>query len=167
MSQLISLSHPDARAPHRVGGKAAALARLKAAGVPVLRGLIIPVEVFDGFLADQVQNVARADRSDRIRSGTLPPDLAGDLRAQVAKLGDRVVVRSSGLDEDGAESSWAGQFETVIGVRPGDETEAAILECWASAFNERAVAYQARKGGTLRPRMAVLIQPVVEPRCAG
>lgn len=167
MSQLISLSHPDARAPHRVGGKAAALARLKAAGVPVLRGLIIPVEVFDDFLADQVQNVARADRSERIRSGTLPPDLGGELRAQVAKLGDRLVVRSSGLDEDGAESSWAGQFETVIGVRPGDETEAAVLECWASAFNERSVAYQARKGRTLSPRMAVLIQPVVEPRCAG
>jgi phosphoenolpyruvate synthase/pyruvate phosphate dikinase len=133
----------------------------------VLPGLIIPVEVFDAYLADQVGDVAMGERSQRIRSGTLPPDLGGELREQVAKLGPRVVVRSSGLDEDGAEASWAGQFETVFGVRPGDETEAAVLACWASAFDEKALAYQSQKGRNHRPRMAVLIQPVVEPRCAG
>jgi pyruvate,water dikinase len=135
--------------------------------VLVLPGLIIPVEVFDAYLTDQVGDVAMGERSQRIRSGTLPPDLAGELREQVAKLGSRVVVRSSGLDEDGAEASWAGQYETVFGVRPGDETEAAVLACWASAFDERALAYQSQKGRNHRPRMAVLIQPVVEPRCAG
>ena len=71
------------------------------------------------------------------------------------------------MSEDGPHTSWAGQLETVLSVRPGDETERAVLACWASAFRGRARAYSWRHGEGLPVDMAVLIQPMLEPRCSG
>lgn len=48
-----------------------------------------------------------------------------------------------GLDEDGAEHSFAGQHDIVLGVTTLDELERSVLRCWASAFSERAEAYHA------------------------
>jgi pyruvate,water dikinase len=102
-----------------------------------------------------------------ILGGTLDPVLAGALRTAVAGLGSQLVVRSSGVEEDGERESFAGQYDTVLGVAPGDETEAAVLRCWASAWSARAVAYRGRQESSMVPAMAVLIQPLVVPRCAG
>jgi len=171
VTPLISLDEPAAQNPSIVGGKAAVLSRLLDAGLVVLPGIVVPAHSLDDFLAEKGWT-ERADHgdptlSDDIRASRLGPKLAGALRSAAAELGDRVVVRSSGLDEDGETASWAGQFETVIGVQPGDETESAILACWASAFSARAAVYQDHHGEMGRVRLAVLIQMLAEPRCAG
>jgi phosphohistidine swiveling domain-containing protein len=171
VTPLIFLDEPAAQNTSIVGGKAAVLSRLMNAGHCVLPGVVVQAQSLDDFLAEKGWT-DRADRGDPtlaedIRSSRIGPELAGALRSAVAGLGECVVVRSSGIDEDGEAASWAGQFETVIGVRPGDETERAILTCWASAFVARVEAYQNHHGEAGRARLAVLIQPVVEPRCAG
>ncbi|MAY80997.1 MAG: hypothetical protein CL930_09465 [Deltaproteobacteria bacterium] len=171
MNVLISLDSPNAVDRSIVGGKAAVLAQLKANGMSVMSGFVIPAGELDTFLDSKgwSERAKKGDPSlsDAIRKTRLGPELAGALREACGRLGGQFVVRSSGIDEDGVESSWAGQFETVIGVHPGDETESAVLRCWASAFDARAEAYRSKTGKIHRVRLAILVQPVVESRCAG
>ena len=167
---LLTFNEAGARGRAEVGGKAAWLARLASAGLPVPPGLVIPVEVFRSFLErNGLWDAARrgdAGLDEAILAGTLDPDFAGRLRAAAARLGDRLAVRSSAVDEDERDVSFAGQYETVLGVSPGDETEAALLRCWASAYGPRARAY--RKGEVISPAgMAVIVQRLVDARCAG
>lgn len=171
VNRLISLEDRRAQEVGRVGGKAATLARLAASGVPVLPGVVIPTEALEQFLVQhglvELADCGDPSLSARIEQAELGADLAGVLRTAAAKLGPLVVVRSSAVEEDGEHASWAGQFETVIGVRPGDETERAVLKCWASAFSSRVAAYRGANEAQSRARLAVLIQPLIEPRCAG
>ena len=108
-----------------------------------------------------------AQLADDIVRSRLSPELADELRRAVGGLGEYLVVRSSAVCEDGQDASWAGQLETVLGVQVGEEAERAVLRCWASAFRARAKAYGERQGEHRTAEMAVLIQPMLEPRCAG
>jgi pyruvate,water dikinase len=72
-----------------------------------------------------------------------------------------VAVRSSAIGEDGAESSFAGQHETILNVRGVEAVTDAVLECWRSCANERATAYRATRGIDGPPRIAVLVQQMV------
>ncbi len=80
------------------GGKGAALAKL-AATFPVPAFFVIAAEAFD-------------------ESGLLP-DARESVNAGITQLGrgGRFAVRSSGREEDGADSAHAGQFETELNVR--------------------------------------------------
>jgi rifampicin phosphotransferase len=167
VNQLISLEDPRALDVGRVGAKAATLAQLRAEGVPVLPGCVVPADALSAVVAGIKAESGAAELCSAILHAVLPAELAGEIRTAAAKLGARLVVRSSAVDEDGEHASWAGQFETVLGARPGDETEAAVLRCLASAYNARSSAYGERRGRPSEVRMAVLIQPMIEPRCAG
>jgi len=80
----------------------------------------------------------------------------------------RVAVRSSGLDEDTAGSSLAGVHHSVLNVSGLDNVVAAIEQCWASYYEVPAVAARVRAGDhSPRPRLAVIIQAMVEPKLAG
>ena len=82
-----------------VGGKAASLGELMAAAVRVPDGVVLTVDGVE-----------------------LPPDERNrQIASAVERLGDGpFAVRSSGVAEDGAERSYAGMFETVLGVRTED-----------------------------------------------
>ena len=171
MTRLISLKDHRATDASVVGAKAAALARLHRQRVPVLPGLVIPVPALESFLEQQGW-LARArdpdaQLADDIASSRLDSGFADALRRAVGDLGEYLVVRSSAVCEDGQDASWAGQLETVLGVQVGEETERAVLQCWASAFRPRAKAYGEQQGEHRPAEMAVLIQPMLEPRCAG
>jgi phosphohistidine swiveling domain-containing protein len=156
----------------RVGAKAWALARLHRSGVSVPSGVVIPVEGLQEFLesngwSERARSGGDPSLQRDIRAANLSTDLRTAVQAAVAQYGEQLVVRSSGVDEDGPVDSFAGQLDSVLGVAPGAQLEAAILRCWASAWGERAQAYRARRGHAGPLSMAVLIQPVVHPRCAG
>ena len=167
---LLRLDQIGPRDRGRVGGKAVGLARLARAGLPVPPTLVVPVEVTQRFLKSNSLwgDAARGAPgiAQRILEGELDPDFAGELRAEAARLGELLAVRSSGVDEDGAAASYAGQYESFLGVSPGDATEHALKACWASAYAERVMAY--RDGQPPTPGgMAVVIQALIDARCAG
>ncbi len=193
--QLIPLERAAHLGRRRAGGKAMGLARLAERGLPVPPGVVIPVEAFQQFLrhnglwrsARRLFRAPDPQRASALRAavlaGQLPPPLAASLREHGARLGPTLVVRSSGVEEDAGEHSWAGVFHTEIGVRPGDELERAVLRCWASAFEERALAYRERHSigaGRIRvkvrekakerlggPGMALVVQHLVRARSSG
>ncbi|MER7003213.1 PEP/pyruvate-binding domain-containing protein [Dactylosporangium sp. NPDC000555] len=81
--------------------------------------------------------------------------------------GRAFAVRSSGLTEDSATASFAGQLETVLGARGLDEVLAAIRRCAASPQTDRARGYRAHLDLDGEPAAPVLVQELVEADHAG
>lgn len=128
--------------PARAGAKAATLAVLRAAGLPVPPGVVVP---------------PGAD-----------PDLAG--RHVVDALGDGpLAVRSSAPAEDGAERSFAGMFVTTLGVQGAADVAAAVRRTRESLTSARAAAYAGADGAqdARATGMPVLVMPLVDARWAG
>jgi pyruvate,water dikinase len=76
-------------------------------------------------------------------------------------------VRSSSPEEDLVSASFAGGYETMLGVR-GDELEQALQHCLASAFDERVFIYKREHGfDVLSPRIAVVVQQRIASEVAG
>lgn len=152
--------HEAAGAPLRlVGGKAANLARLAAAGFPVPEGAVLTTR------GTRLAREAPGDGDEAEPS--LPEDVREALAEAVAALGEGpLAIRSSGIDEDAADASYAGQYASYLDVRGRDEVERAVRRCLASARSPRLRAYRAAVGQEEAP-LAVLIQRMVPARAAG
>jgi pyruvate,water dikinase len=185
---ILNLDNPQATL-ERVGGKGASLARMAAAGLPVPPGFHITTDAYnryvdenhlgDGILSAAAQaqenDPASLDRaSAQIQSlfaqGTIPSDIGGAIRQRYDELGADapVAVRSSATAEDLPEMSFAGQLETYLNVRGGDEVIEAVKRCWASLWTGRAIGYRERH--RIRPEevsMAVVVQQLVAADAAG
>ncbi len=129
------------------GGKAFGLRRLRDAGFAVPAWIVVPADATEADLA--------------------PPLLAGALDAFLERYpGSAFAVRSSSLDEDGESHSFAGQFDTMLGVAAQDVPN-AVREVRMSANGERARAYRRHSGLAEDVSIAVIVQVMVEPIVAG
>lgn len=89
------------------------------------------------------------------------------LREAWAGLGaSPVAVRSSARGEDGAESSFAGQYDTVLNVEGYEALLAAIDQCVSSLDSARARDYSGRQEGD-EATMNIVVQRMVNARAAG
>jgi pyruvate,water dikinase len=137
----------DATAESAFGGKAVSLGAAIRAGLPVPPGVALGTSMVD--------RVAAGDQSavDRIMATPHIPDA-------------RLAVRSSAVGEDSADASFAGQHATKLNVRRAAVHE-AVRVVWASARTDAALAYRSRKGLPAGPRIAAVVQVLVEPVAAG
>lgn len=79
-----------------------------------------------------------------------------------------VAVRSSAINEDGDQHSYAGQFDTYLGVIGHKDLLEKVVDCWASLFTQRAISYSNHKRIASNPfSMAVIVQEMIYPICAG
>jgi phosphoenolpyruvate synthase/pyruvate phosphate dikinase len=78
-----------------------------------------------------------------------------------------VAVRSSGLTEDSASASFAGQHDTLLNVVGVDDLLVALRSCALSGSSEHARAYRSRAGLAEEALMPVLVQRLVIADCAG
>jgi pyruvate,water dikinase len=130
------------RSPDEIGGKAANLARLIAAGLPVPEGVVL--------------FPAAAGAAGRAA------ELAAIARDAVARLGPRLAVRSSAVVEDGAGLSAAGLFVSRLDVAPTD-LAAALADVLGAAGSPAIAAYLSRRGHRPDPpAIAVVIQRMVD-----
>ena len=143
----------------------------------VPRFIVVSANAFDRWVAGgkpwPQSEADAARRRDEVMALEIPSELCTAILAALTEQGLRdatVAVRSSAAAEDGAGASFAGQFETVLGVRAADARALmdALRSVWASAFLARVAAYRADRtvaaGGV---RMAVVIQELVHPDVAG
>lgn len=138
LEEVLWLGEPAAHDRARVGGKAAQLSRL-AARFEVPPGFCLP-------------------------AGTAASTAAAAYRELAQRLGEEnpaVAVRSSGVDEDGAAASFAGQHETFLHVRGEDAVVTCVEACAASAQADGALAYRRAHGLCEAAECAVLVQALV------
>ena len=185
---VVSLSSADAIDAARFGPKAANLAALGRAGLPIPDGICLDVAAYHRQIAaSNLETYARGAFSSensadarrcalRMKLGLLQQPITADVlepllvawRDLVASTSCLTVVRSSALVEDRHGSSFAGQFESYLGLESEADVITAVRACWAALWSTRALRYMASHD--LDPAdtgMAVLIQPLVRARAAG
>lgn len=165
---LIDLDDARALDPGVVGAKAARLAAAKRVGLPVLPGVVVPVDVARPAIA--TASAALADGgSGAARLAIMDVDVDGDvmaaLRVGTSRLDWPLVVRSSSPLETGGV--WAGAFSSFDEIGP-DDLRTAVRGVWASAFTVHALERCEAAGTDPRDvELAVLLQSQVHPVCAG
>ena len=133
---------------NRFGGKAAQLAEALRGGLPVPRGVALSVALVDAVARDE--------------SGA-----AGEVERAASLLRPPLAARSSAVGEDAHDASFAGQHLTCLNVPSAAEAVAAVSEISRSAHEGAAAGYRARLGLDEPPRVAVLLQELVDSDCAG
>lgn len=158
------------------GGKAAGLAAMLRAGLPVPDGFVVPFSAYRAAVRDLEQS-GHAGRGGPAASPSppeevLPRPLRDALGSALARLGpDAVAVRSSATGEDSDEASAAGQYETTLAVGGLAAVARAVRDCWASLHSTRATAYRSHsvhgRSGAGDLGMAVVVQRHVDAEVSG
>ncbi|MCX4759690.1 PEP/pyruvate-binding domain-containing protein [Streptomyces sp. NBC_01275] len=179
-----------------VGGKGASLGELTFAGAPVPPGYVVTTAAFEAFLhvldpggeirarvealeAEDIEAIAHATAPvrERIEAAELPEEIAAAIRDHYRDLDSEsdtpgepapVAVRSSATSEDAEDASFAGLQDTYLWVRGEDSLVEHVRRCWASLYSVESVSYRRRLGLPEQDlAMAVVVQRMIDPRCAG
>jgi pyruvate,water dikinase len=164
-AHIVWLGVAAAHDPFAVGGKAASLSRL-AARYPVPLGFALTTAVFDQDAASRGHEWPEHASEDALvlpaalRAAVL--DAYTTLAARCGLVNPAVAVRSSAVDEDGGDASFAGQHETYLNVVGPEAVLDAIQRCWRSFTAPHALEYRRRQGlPTAGVRVAILVQRLV------
>ncbi|HEY3474618.1 MAG TPA: PEP/pyruvate-binding domain-containing protein, partial [Anaerolineales bacterium] len=150
----------------QVGAKAANLGELAQAGFPVPDGFVITTQAFDDFL--KLNEPEETQTPDEVAKAAIPAEVKDALRAASSNFESiPLAVRSSGVAEDLEGASFAGQYETILGVHGFEALIDAVRQCWASAFSARVALYKRNKEQATHASMAVLVQVLVNADAAG
>jgi pyruvate,water dikinase len=184
---IIPLTDAAARDADKVGPKAANLAALARAGLPTPSGFCLGAEAYRRQIAalgleDLVRHFADADAIEQrrlsveIRLGLYEQPVAPEIVAPLMAAWHRQreesatagAVRSSALIEDRKGTSFAGQFESFLGIDDDAAFLTAVRACWAALWTTQARRYMDNHGlSPAHTAMAVLIQPLVDARASG
>lgn len=154
------------------GSKMGRLVDLLQAGVTVPTGFAVTVEAYRAHCAEsgidgEVDRVLAALGDDpttadveaasaRIWQAFEQRELSPALSAEITQAYERLclerldinvptAVRSSATGEDSGDASFAGIFDTYLGVSGPDQVLEAVRSCWASLFSARALSYRVRR----------------------
>jgi phosphoenolpyruvate synthase/pyruvate phosphate dikinase len=160
MKTIFPFTSNDLPDMDQVGGKALALIQMTRAGMPVPPGFVLTVKFFDPWIERLKQPLDCAEQANADVSTilwatkaarklchdlTLNEQQRGELRSALNQFqsnnhGHLLAIRSSSPEEDLEGASFAGGYETSLGVT--DKTiEAAILHSFTSSFDERIILY--------------------------
>jgi pyruvate,water dikinase len=187
LSFIVPLSSAAAADADRFGPKAANLAKLAHAGLPTPGGFCIDASAYRHQLkALALEDAARAvDSPDgaaarrgalAVKLGFFDKPIEETLRAELLEAWRRhsahapagMAVRSSALVEDRFGTSFAGQFESYLGLQAEEEFETAVRSCWAALWSTRVIRYMATHDASpSETAMAVLVQPLVNADASG
>jgi len=179
-----------------VGGKALSLIEASAAKFPVPPGLVLTVAFFEAWLEDigkspewvnfieagvgATKELCDGVKALCINSLVLTSDQETYLQEALQKAFNRdgkelqgtygfgvVAVRSSSPEEDLAGSSFAGGYDTTLGVTPSNLSQ-ALVASFASMFDHRVVQYKLQHNLDIgKPRIAVVVQRQIASDVSG
>lgn len=191
MDDIVWFKDVDRDDGAHVGGKGANLGELHKMGAPIpdgfivtseayfnnlrnspaldrIRGILYNIDVENPTLLEDKANACQ----EEIRNITLDSDLERKLYKFYKELSGKndanVAVRSSATAEDLPEASFAGQQSTFLNVRGEKELKKALLDCWASLFEARAIFYRVQKNfDHFKVGIAIPVQKMVESEVSG
>jgi pyruvate, water dikinase len=179
-----------------LGGKFGSLAELVRNGFAVPPGFGITTAAYREFVAheglvdrireargdvspDDLEGIERCSAAiaELIETAPMPPRLEEEIAAGYHRLVERsgmadvpVAVRSSGVNEDAAGASFAGQYDTFLWIQGRDAVLAHVRRCWSGLFGPQVLTYH--PGDEAAPdvadaAMCVGVQQMVPARAAG
>lgn len=166
-----------------VGGKGLSLIKMKNNGLPVPHGFILTVAFFQPWF-DELKNSDEwqlfqsagrdrvADRCKALQGLCSKLKFTSEQRQVVEKglagfSGSLWAARSSSPEEDLEGASFAGGYETILGVKSG-KIESAVNDCFASCLDYRVYLYKIEHGfAPGDPKIAVVVQEQIPSEVAG
>jgi pyruvate,water dikinase len=130
------------------GSKAVGLGDAARGGLPLPPGVALAGSIVEAVASGEARAIKKVAKSVQ----PLPRPLA---------------VRSSAVDEDGAEASFAGQHVTLLNVQSDEDLSAAVKEVWWSANSDSAISYRKKSNLFVRPSVGVVVQALLDPEVAG
>ncbi len=191
MQDIVWFSEVDKSDVDYVGGKGANLGEMHKIGAPIPDGFIVTSQAYfksikESGSLDRIRGIlynldvenptlledkAKACQEE-IKKISISSELEKDLYKYYKKLSGsnqaHVAVRSSATAEDLPDASFAGQQATFLNVRGEKDLKEALLACWASLFEARAIFYRVQKNfDHFKVGIAVPIQKMVESQTSG
>lgn len=185
---LVPLNSTAACDAGRFGPKAANQAILGRAGLPIPDGFCLDAEAYRKQVTalglwESARGAFGSDNGPAMRRCALNmklglldkpiiPEILEPLlearRQLVERTGALMCVRSSALVEDRYGSSFAGQFESFIGIETEEDFVTAVRSCWGALWATRALRYMATHDiNPADTAMSVLIQPLISAKVSG
>ncbi len=187
---IIDLKNNEACKLSLSGGKGANLSRLHSIpGIPVPDGFVVSALAYSHLVlsmpevkkllsrlgavtTDQTEAISQLSKQIRgtIEKVSFPLEFTEEIAKALSRHGDSIsyAVRSSATAEDLPGASFAGQQDTFLNVTGLKNICEAIVKCWASLFNERAVAYRIKNGFPHdKVEIAVVVQKMVDSEVSG
>jgi pyruvate,water dikinase len=146
VSEVVPLA--DAHEDARFGAKATGLGAAARAGLPIPPGIALSGSVVEEVAAGHDDAIAQ-------------------VLAAAHGLATPLAVRSSAVDEDGADASFAGQHLTLLNVPSIEDVPSAVRQIWWSANSDAAITYRQRVGLFVRPSVGVVVQSLLAADTAG
>ncbi len=179
MSMLLNLTDTAAGDISLTGGKGANLHRLLSMdGIHIPGGFVITTNAFTRLCGSVVESsreklrqsvapegVARVGTEIRqaIQSLSIPEGFLREVETTLASYPPDALfaVRSSATAEDLPDASFAGQQDSYLNV-PAADVPRAVMNCFASLYNDRAVAYRVKNGYSHEEvSIAVVVQEMI------
>jgi len=175
---------PEKATLSEVGGKGLALMVGSQEGLPVPPGFILSVAFFKSWstqlkTTEAWASLLKADKNelehacDALKLEALRLSFTDEQRRELSDNvahNDREIlfaVRSSSPEEDLEGASFAGGYETVLGVAP-QGMEDAVRKAFASCLDYRVAVYKQENGLDITdPKIAVIVQQQIESDVAG
>jgi pyruvate,water dikinase len=146
MNAVVPLA--QARDDAQFGAKAVGLGAAARAGLPLPPGIALAGSIVEAVATGEERAIEQVVES-------------------VRPLGGPLAVRSSAIDEDGADASFAGQHLTLLNVPSSDKVSSALREIWWSANSDSAITYRQRVGLFKRPSVGIVVQALLDADVAG
>lgn len=178
-----------------VGNKCANLGEMIQLGMRVPPGFALSANGYNQFAektgalneildyiksAGEIEGIEKLDEASRtirsmIEDKEIPDNLKKEICSAYQSLCQKmetsdapVAVRSSGLAEDSAGASFAGQFESYLNVKGEEVLLKRVKTVWSSAFTARAISYRTRKGLAVEgDSIGVAVLAMVNARASG
>lgn len=166
-----------------VGGKGLSLIKMMNKGLPVPDGFVLTVEFFQVWFdqlkktkewqqfktADLKNLKKRCQALKKIcKELSFTPKQKQTITKNLKGFKNRLwAVRSSSPEEDLEGASFAGGYETILGVST-EELEVAVQKCFASCLDYRIYLYKKEHGFVPdKPKIAVIVQQQIASDAAG
>lgn len=166
----------------RVGNKAEALIEMKKEGFNVPDGFVIDADTYmelirhNGF-EGKINNILEKMDKKNIESSSkeiinlldtlVIPEKILDTINNLVKKNTKYAIRSSGIKEDLAEYSFAGQYDTFLNVDAKDISK-KIVDCYKSMYSEVILSYLKNNNISLENlEMCVIVQEMVDSEKSG
>ena len=180
----------EATDPNTVGPKSVRLQRVEKQGLRIPTGFVLATAAYSLFLEEnQIRPQAwlasatsescsntYAKIRHAIYTASLPTAVLEPLQEAMSAIPtETVAIRSSAIQEDFDQASFAGVYQTTLDVpkHDGSAIARAVLDCYASLYSENARCYRqmisSRQLGKScdTNEMAVIIQAMVPAKLSG
>lgn len=163
-----------------VGGKASSLIEMTKAGFNVPEGIALSVSFFSPWLTKMkcssmwlsLLKEPTADKCHSLKETaaklTFTKKQQNAINKAMANMkGPLYAVRSSSPDEDLEDTSFAGMYDTILGMKP-EAVEASVAKVFSSLFDYRVIEYKNRNKMNLEhANIAIIIQRQIPSDISG